>query len=209
MKRRYLCSIIFILTFVVPCFLGGQQEDIKKKLAQCAQVKGDLERLECYDRLARELGLFKTATTVPIKGAGKWVTSTDKNPLDDTRTVVLSLIADEGKSKMGEDITLFLRCKSNKTELYISWSDYLGMGSTQVITRVGNASAQRMSWGLSTDSTATFFPGSPISFVKSLMNVDKLVVQVTPYSESPVTAVFDVRGLGEAIKQLQETCGWN
>jgi type VI secretion system protein VasI len=109
---------------------------------------------------------------------------------------------------MGENIALIIRCKSNKTELYIKWYDYLGMDSTQVSTRVGNASAQKRSWGLSTDNTATFFPGSPIAFIKSLMSAEKFIAQVTPYSESPVTAVFDIRGLTEAIKPLQETCGW-
>lgn len=143
-----------------------------------------------------------------IMGAGKWSASVQTNPIDDTKTVTLYLTANEGKSHMGRMINLVIRCKSNTTELIISWWDYLGLNETSVITRVGNATAEQKMWSLSSNNTATFYPGSPIAFIKSLMSADKLVAQVTPYNESPVTAIFDIRGLTAAIRPLQETCGW-
>ena len=208
MRIRYLWLLPLAFSLLVPNFSTGQQVDIRKRLAECAAIKGDLERLECYDRLARELGLIKTTITPRIAGTGKWKVSVEKNPVDDSKTVFLALLADEGKSKFGEAIALIIRCKSNKTELFINWSDYLGMESTHVLTRIGNAPAQQRSWSLSSDNTATFFPEAPIAFIKSLMSADKLVAQVTPYNENPVTAIFDIRGLSEAIKPLQETCRW-
>jgi type VI secretion system protein VasI len=40
------------------------------------------------------------------------------------------------------------------------------------------------------------------------MDADNLVAQITPYNESPVTAIFDTSGLENAIKPLRETCNW-
>jgi hypothetical protein len=60
---------------------------------------------------------------------------------------------------------------------------------------------------MSTDSQATFHPQA-IPFLKSLVQANKLVAQVTPYNASPVTAIFDTTGLGNAIKPLRETCNW-
>lgn len=185
----------------------SQSDQFKKRIAKCAAVEGDLERLECYDQLARELGLVQTSETKPAAGKGKWIVNTKTNPVDDSRTVTLILTADEGKSSWRTAITLVIRCMSNKTELYISWNDYLG-GEATVLTRVGQAKADQERWSLSTDSKATFYSGNTIGFVRQIMGADRLVAQVTPYNESPVTAVFDTRGLKNAIEPLQETCGW-
>lgn len=121
---------------------------------------------------------------------------------------MLSLIADEGRARYGDPIALILRCKSNKTEAYINWQDYLG-SDAYVTTRIGDQDARNRKWSLSTDSQATFYPGGgDISFIKRLMDSDRLVAQVTPYNESPVTAVFDIRGLEEEIEPLREACNW-
>ena len=117
------------------------------------------------------------------------------------------MTADSGNSRFGKRVFLILRCKSNKTELYIIWNDYLG-NESDVLTRVGKAKATTRRWSLSTDSQSTFYPESPISFIKRLSASNTLVAQVTPYNESPVTAVFKLAGLGNAIAPLQQTCHW-
>ena len=98
------------------------------------------------------------------------------------------------------------RCKSNKTELYINWDSYLGRDA-YVLTRVGSEKASKQEWGISTDSKATF-RNKPIAFIKKMMTSNKLVAQVTPYNENPITAIFDTSGLENAVKPLRETCNW-
>jgi type VI secretion system protein VasI len=177
----------------------------EKAYAKCAATNGDLSRLDCYDQLAVAEGLVKKTNIVEVNDSGKWDISLNTNPIDDSKTVILSLNADSGGTQR-KPVTLFARCKSDTKELYISWNDYLGRNS-MVLTRIGKEKASTVAWGLSTDSKATFY-GGPIEFIKGMMKANTLIAQVTPYNDSPITAVFDTSGLSNAIKPLRETCHW-
>ena len=136
-----------------------------------------------------------------------WLMFEEVNPLDDTKTISLLREAEGSSEQWGDVPYLVVRCKSKQTELYIIWHDYLG-SNTRIVTRVGNHRAQTVNWGVSTDGTASFYPHSPISFIKDLNSSDRFVAQATPFNKTPVTAVFDLQGLNKAIKPLQKNCHW-
>lgn len=201
MKRALLLGMAVGLATSV------QGATIDREVATCALVDGDLSRLECYDSLAKKYGLQgPQSQPVNISGNGKWDVDVETNPIDDSKTVTLILKADEGSNRWGRPVIMIARCKSNTTDLYIAWNDYLG-SEADVLSRVGSHKARTRRWSMSTDSKATFHP-QPIGFLKSMMESDTLVAQVTPYNESPVTAIFDTKGLSEAIKPLRDTCNW-
>jgi type VI secretion system protein VasI len=138
---------------------------------------------------------------------GKWKVSVETNPSDDSTTDFLILTADSGTSNFGQPTSLEVQCKSNKTKLYINWKSFLG-SKASVLTRIGSEKAQTKDWELSTDSQSSLFPGDTISFLKKIMASDKLLAQVSPYIGNPITAIFDTRGINNAIKPIRETCGW-
>lgn len=168
---------------------------------ECAKIENNDQRLSCYDMQ------FKSDSTAR-PSTGNWNTRIDKNPLNDSTTVILVNPASEGKARLGKRISLLLRCKNNKTEVFVSWNDYLGSDGAKVTHRVGDAEAKTRTWSQSTDNTATFYPGNDITLIKSMFGESKFVAQVTPYNESPSTAVFEISGLDKAIKPLREECGW-
>jgi len=138
----------------------------------------------------------------------KWTVSKTKDSLTDNPTVILSLDAEDGYfGQYRKKPSMLLRCKDNKTELYISWDNYLGRKAL-VTSRIGTEKAQRKEWLLSTDSKATFYPSTPILFIRKMTKTEKIIFEITPYNEAPVRAIFDVRGLEEKIKPLTEACNW-
>ena len=147
---------------------------------------------------------------------GAWIARTSTNPLDDSRTVVARLEAVEGVGGFSRDpISLIARCQSNTTEVYITWHDFLGDDELdnvyserkRVTYRFPPADAQTEMWGVSTDNDSTFV-GSPIPFLRTLVESERLVVQTTPYNESPSTAIFALTGAEAAISPIAEECGW-
>jgi type VI secretion system protein VasI len=187
-----------------------------KEVAACAAISGGLDRLACYDKLAAANALDKPASKpVPADGVGKWQVSRTKNPVDDSETVVLLLTADKGQSTWGKPILFIARCRSNATEAYINWNDYLGSDSHDVYSdwkyvtiRIGDDKAKEERWGLSTDSEATFAPDWAGDLLKEMAQTDHFLAQITPYNESPITAQFDTTGLANALKPLAEVCHW-
>jgi len=200
-------NLLLVLPIIVLCNTAFAVE-LKKEIAKCASVEGELARLDCYDKLANTVGVSKKGSTNQKK-YGKWDLEIKKNPIDDSKTVVGILAAKDGKSKWGKPISLVLRCQSKRTEAYIMWGSYLGDDNPAVLVRIGDAEAATERWSASTDKTATFYKSDAIEFVKSLEKSKKFVAQITPYMESPITAVFDLSGIDKVTTALKETCGWN
>lgn len=144
-------------------------------------------------------------------GSGKWRVSSQTSPIDDSTNVHLSLQADSSISgRFGETVrpSLRVRCKENRTEVFVAWELYLGIDTTQVLHRLDDRRAQTRTWGVSTDHEATFYRGNHVSFARELMNHERLLLQTTPYGEKPVTATFSIVGLENAAIPLREACRW-
>lgn len=199
--------MLWVLPAMLLCSTAFATE-LNKEIAKCAAVDGELARLTCYDKLANTIGVSKKKSTNQKK-AGNWIMEIQKNPIDDSKTVISILTAKSGKSKWGSPISLILRCQSKQTEAYINWGSYLGDDSPEVLIRIGDTEAVTERWGSSTDKTATFCSADAIAFVKSLESNKKFVAQVTPYMESPITAIFDLNGIDKVVKSIREICEWD
>lgn len=145
-----------------------------------------------------------------------WIVDRSTNPLDDSTTIVSILHATEGVGGFDSSpITLVARCQSNTTEVYVNWNDFLGdddLGNVRstrkrVTYRFPPADATTELWGVSTDNEATFVT-RPIPFLRTLVVNERLVMQTTPYGESPILAIFDLAGGNAAIEPISDTCNW-
>ena len=186
-------------------------DQLKKKIAKCASIEGVLSRMECYDQLAKSLSVDKPAIEIsdtPDKGS--WQVQVETNPIDDSKTYIFYLPAESGESTYGKPVVMILRYKSGETNIFVNWQSYLG-SEADVLMRVGKEKAKTDRWSMSTDSKATFLPAkyNPVEFIGRLKTVETLVLQVTPYGDSPITAVFNIIGFEEAIAPHVEELGWD
>src|SRR5690554_424108 len=196
---------LFVLA-LAPVMAAAAVED--SEIATCAAKTNTVERLACFDDLAKRHQLAPSSVTRPSEGPGKWWTNTTVDPLNDEAVYLAGLTAESGRGRFGEEVSLVIRCKNNRTEMYINWQSFLGMDGIRTTYRVGKSPAATSTWSVSTDHKSAFFPGSPVPTLKQMHGETSFVANVTPYSESPVTATFGLTGIEAALADIRSGCNW-
>jgi type VI secretion system protein VasI len=189
-----------------PAVISGKEVP-SKELAVCAAKSNSVQRLSCFDDLAKRYGQAPMTIETNLGSRGNWETSTDTDPLTDKSIHYASLSATDGRGRFGEKIRMTVRCKNGKTEVFVDWATFLGSESISVTSRIDKDQAEKSYWSISTDHKASFMP-QPIPTLKKLANGSSYAVNLTPYSDSPVTAIFDISGAEAAFKDIRRDCKW-
>jgi len=146
----------------------------------------------------------------------KWIFDQKVDPLTDNKKYFFILQADSGKNDYGELPVLVIRQDGDELELFINWHTYLGNDtddykyeSKYITTRVDQDQPATLLWDNSTDSKASFCPYKYTSgLVQRLGSASQFVARCTPYGDSPITAIFDVRSLKEISMPYSDRLGW-
>ncbi len=199
-KMKYI--IPGIALFIFPLFATAQ---IEIEIAKAAAIENSVQRLAAYDAIAEKHSLAP-GSKVKKETGGKWSISTDVSPIDDSKTVICLLDADESV-RVGYDTikpTMIVRYKEGQLQAYIVYNTFLGSDSIAVTLRFGKGSAENATWSISTDHKATFIRGDIAQFINKLERVDSLIVRLTPYSESPVTVSFSPEGVDKVKDAIRK-----
>ena len=130
-----------------------------------------------------------------------WIVNESRSPIDDSPGVTMLKAAEDG------DEMLVIRCRENKTDVYITTDEFLGDDSTNVIVRFDEKNATKRTFSLSTNNRALFF-GAAIPNVKTMMKSKHMVVRYRTYNGTPKTVTFKLDGLSEKIVLLRKACHW-
>ena len=205
MKKKLL---VLLLPIIFTDFAFAKSLSIST-IGSCKSINDNEQRLACYD------AAFEVNTSVvETNSKSKWVITDEVSPIDDSKTVILSLKSDSPiKSDFSQVIpTLNIQCKERETDFYINFNIFLSTHDIKPITRIDSDKAVNgVEWSISTDYKALFYPGSQKKineFIKTLKDKKKLFIQVTPFSKGSVNTTFDLTGLDEAIKPVREACNW-
>lgn len=177
----------------------------------CAKIVSDAARLECYDLVFK-----KSVVSGDTSGTGKWRVREEISKLDDTANVSLTLTSSDkhpGKFGGSKESTIFIACRENTTSIYVSFADHFmsdNAGGGEVTYRIDKKEAAKKSFRESSDNSVLglWSGASAIPFIKGLVGGETLLLRAIPFSESAVTATFDIRGLENALKPLRTACKW-
>lgn len=145
-----------------------------------------------------------------------WRVTTSTSPIDDSTNVQMRIISTTniaGRFGQSGPATMVIMCMENKSTVYFQLnnlflSDIQSYGN--VTYRVDKKQAKTRQMKASTDNGALglWGGGASIPFIKSLFGYEKLLVQVTPFNESPVMVTFNISGVEKKIEPLRKACNW-
>ncbi len=156
-----------------------------------------------------------TSETVERPDTGKWSVSRSTNPMTDNRIASVVLYAEGSYGSAGQGIFLAIQCNQNGAPVFVHWNKYLAPTrdgdylTKNLLVRFGSDVPKEETWSVLSDQTTTAKPVPYTDFVMSMRKVDRLVMQIEPYNENPVSVSFDLHGLTEALKQGRPECDWH
>jgi len=202
--RRVVLVVVMLSTTQIA---AGQDEEIKKALATCAALGNETARLDCFEQLTRAVTQIPFKPLEPrvskFKGSaepGKWKVEVSTNPVDDSKSVALGLVDDS------DVMQLVLLCQHAKAEVYVNAAKYLGERGVQVLARFGEAKPETKRWSVSRNGRVASLPGDAAPFIARMLTAQRLVIQIDPSSDSPITAVFKLGDLPNVVTPFKETC---
>jgi type VI secretion system protein VasI len=187
---------------------------LRRDLAHCADISPSRERLDCYDHLAAPRPAAPSAgAVVPDVPAdtGNWRTNVSVSPIDDSRTVVLSLEGERPiRGWLNKEVTpkLVIQCKEKKTYVYVETGMTDAGEGTPARFRLDRDQARSGRWLNSTDKEAVFFEGAAVPLIKQLASHKKMFFEIIPYNSSATDTDFILHGLAGALGPLKDACNW-
>jgi hypothetical protein len=162
-----------------------------------------------------------------IPTTGKWIYSREIDPIDDTIIITFTLENEKDELVDNKPIYLILRYKGKKTDVYIDWNRELKPFYETLIyvhIRFGDNKPSMCGWDTTNSlrhiiaealfgqqsavSQYTFYPKHDIKFIRKLMDIDRFVAQIKSRDKMNLTAVFDTRGLRNAVEQFNDILHW-
>ncbi len=155
---------------------------------------------------------FGLAAKCQAQDTGKWAFTTTTDAMTDITSAVLMLASENGPE---QSMAIKIEGKKKKLQVFLIWNKFIAPNASNfgsiVTCRFGDGEPKLEStWSINTTKDGTWRRGSQrqtLNFIKKMMKVDRFIAQIKPYRENMLTATYDVTGLAEAFKPLQEMLG--
>jgi hypothetical protein len=161
------------------------------------------ERLECLDKLARDIA-------APDRAAGSgdnWIISETTSPVNYTPMVTATASSRSGSD--GSSMKLAIYCRGGRTELVVSGPAVSGGGADYTISyRVNDGQPVQLPAASPSFGRGAAFTGDVVRLLQSLPEDGHIAVRISPRGGAGQDGDFLLGGLTKARKKLAAACKW-
>ncbi len=146
---------------------------------------------------------------------GNWTIATGEDPATSYRSFVsleqesVDTIKDQYATRDVHAVLVF-RCALGDAAIaaHIDWRRFISSFNTEIGFGVDGGKMLWQKWGVDASNriTQSKTAADAQALVELLVTGSELMVEVTPYAESPLTVRFDLAGLSQGLDTLRKDC---
>ena len=180
-----------------------------EKLRACS-VLPQAERLECLDKLSRDLGpplptQPKTKSTQVGPAAGDWVVSETTSPFDYSPIAIATATARSGDTTM----QLSIQCRGGRTDLVIASPAITQRGvEYTVIYQTGDATSPVLPYAMAASGSGLAIGGNVVRLLMSLPDQGDVVFRIAARQGVIVEGRYALAGLKNVLARMAGPCKW-
>jgi hypothetical protein len=184
--------------------------DAMEKLRACSLL-APAERLECLDKLSREMGPSPRAVASPAPkvapAADNWIVSETTSPLDYTPVAIATALSSGGPDRA--ILQLSIQCRGGRTDLVITGPALTGRGEDSVVSYVVNdGQPVVVAAGTPASGAGVAIKGDVVRLLASLPDRGEISFRVTPRQGAALDGRYDLAGLKIVRVRLAGPCKW-
>ena len=171
-------------------------------LRACASMER-AERLQCLDRLARDIAAPDRAAG----GGDNWIVSETTSPVNYAPIVTATAFSRGGSD--GSLMQLAIYCRSGRTDLVVSGPAVSGGGADYTISySVNDGQPVQLAAGSPSFGTGVAFAGDIVRLLQSLPEDGHIAVRISPRGGAAQDGRFSLGGLKTVREKLAAACRW-
>jgi hypothetical protein len=176
--------------------------DPMAQLRACSLME-HTERLECLDRLSRDMA----PSDRPAGSGDNWVISETTSPVNYAPIVTASAYSRGGPD--GPLMKLSIYCRGGRTELAVSGPAVSGSGADYAISyRVNDRPPVQLAAGPPSFGSGAAFSGDVVRLLQSLPEEGRIAVRISNRSGAVQEGIFLLGGLKTVREKMAAACKW-
>jgi hypothetical protein len=179
----------------------AQTNDPVAQLRACS-VMEHAERLECLDRLSRDIAAPDRAA----RGGDNWIVSETTSPVDYTPIVAANT---SSRGLDGSSMQLSIFCRNGRTEIVITGSALSRKGEDYAVTYSINGNQPvRVAAGSPSFGTGVALQGDVVRLLQSFPDEGEIAIHLSTRTAAAVDRSFSLGGLKTVREKIAAACKW-
>jgi hypothetical protein len=200
MKTAVPLSVAFNVAGGVALAQGAS--DPMAHLRACSLMER-AERLECLDRLSRDIA----PPARPAPAGDNWIVSETTSPVDYTPIVTATAFSRGGSE--GSPAQLSIHCRGGRTELVVAGPAVSGSSGDYAISyRINDDQPVRLAAGSPSFGTGVAFTGDVVRLLQSLPEEGGIAVRLSARTGATQDGYFLLGGLKTVREKVAAACKW-